>query len=176
MRHAMHTRCRLAAQARDPTPLNCNASLTPRTPSSCPSSFLTASRRHLALPRAQPDDATPSTSGAPEPTPPPLPQTPTPAPVPAAAAPAPSSGSSNGFLAGGAFAAGAVIFAASRLLAGGPSLAALEGDAVPLDDALRNGRPTVVEFYASWWVWCWGGALFGGGGGWRWQPFHGQEQ
>ncbi|GBF92790.1 thioredoxin chloroplastic [Raphidocelis subcapitata] len=62
----------------------------------------------------------------------------------------PPAGGGNGLLAGGAFAAGVVVFAASRLLAGGPSLAALEGGAVPLDDALRNGRPTLVEFYASW--------------------------
>ena len=47
---------------------------------------------------------------------------------------------------------GAVVFAASRLLAGGPSLAALEGEAIPLEDALRNGRPTVLEFYSSWCV------------------------
>ncbi|KAI8471351.1 MAG: thioredoxin-like protein [Monoraphidium minutum] len=70
---------------------------------------------------------------------------------PAAPAPQPAaSSSSGGALAGGAVALGAAVFAASRLLAGGPSFAALEGGAVPLDDALRNGRPTVLEFYASW--------------------------
>jgi thiol-disulfide isomerase/thioredoxin len=61
-----------------------------------------------------------------------------------------SSGGGNGLLAGGAVAMGVVVFAASRLLAGGPSLAALESEAVPLDVALSNGRPTLVEFYASW--------------------------
>jgi hypothetical protein len=45
---------------------------------------------------------------------------------------------------------GVVVFAASRLLTGGPSLAALEQVAVPLDVAAGNGRPTVLEFYASW--------------------------
>lgn len=55
-------------------------------------------------------------------------------------------------LAGGAVAAGVALFLASRLLTGGPSIAALEQEATPLDVALSNGKPTVVEFYASWWV------------------------
>ena len=65
-------------------------------------------------------------------------------------APSTSGTSGNGPLAGGAVALGVVVFAASRLLTGGPSLAALEQVAVPLDVAAGNGRPTVLEFYASW--------------------------
>jgi thiol-disulfide isomerase/thioredoxin len=74
-------------------------------------------------------------------------------PVPAARSDGGSSGS-NTPLAGGAVALGVLAFAASRLLAGGPSLAALEQASVPLDVALANGRPTVLEFYATWCVAC----------------------
>lgn len=58
----------------------------------------------------------------------------------------------NAGLAGGAVAAGVALFLATRLLSGGPSVAALEEQAVPLDVALSNGKPTVVEFYASWYA------------------------
>jgi thiol-disulfide isomerase/thioredoxin len=44
---------------------------------------------------------------------------------------------------------GVALFVFSRSL-GGPSLATLEADSVPLDQALRSGRPSVVEFYADW--------------------------
>jgi thiol-disulfide isomerase/thioredoxin len=44
------------------------------------------------------------------------------------------------------------LFLAARFLTGGAgaSLAALESAALPLDSALRNGHPTLVEFYAPW--------------------------
>jgi len=71
---------------------------------------------------------------------------------PAAALLGSSSSSSNVALAGGAVCAGVVMFLVTRLLSGGPSLAALEQQSVPLGTALSNGKPTVVEFYANWWV------------------------
>ena len=43
-----------------------------------------------------------------------------------------------------------MIFYLQILSASGPNLATLEASAVPLDAALRSGRPTVVEFYADW--------------------------
>ena len=68
------------------------------------------------------------------------------APVTAAAEP---SSSGKGLLAGGAVGLGVALFLAARLTVGGPSFAALEADSVPLDAALTNGRPTVLEFYAG---------------------------
>eukprot|EP00899_Mesostigma_viride_P018497 jgi/Mesvir1/26649/Mv20438-RA.1 len=44
---------------------------------------------------------------------------------------------------------GVALFLATRL-SGGVPLSALETSAVPLDIALGNGRPSVVEFYADW--------------------------
>lgn len=69
-----------------------------------------------------------------------------PAPVPPTS---PEPGGNRGLAAGAAVAA-AVAFAAVRLFSGGPSLASLEKQAVPLEVALRNGKPTVLEFYANW--------------------------
>ena len=68
-------------------------------------------------------------------------------PTAAAAAEAPAG---KGALAGGAVGLGVALFLAGRLTLGGPSFAALEADAIPLDQALANGRPSVVEFYADW--------------------------
>lgn len=82
-------------------------------------------------------------------------------PTAAAAAPAPAPASSSspapvepasggkGVLAGGAVGLGVALFLAGRLTLGGPSFAALEADAVPLDLALQNGKPSIVEFYAG---------------------------
>ena len=65
----------------------------------------------------------------------------------AEAAASPASG--NGSLAGVAVAAGVALFVLTRAT-GGVSLAALQAEAVPIEAALSNGRPTVVEFYADW--------------------------
>ena len=75
---------------------------------------------------------------------------PAPAPVPADAPIKPAVGG-KGLLAGGAVGLGVALFLAARLTVGGPSFAALEAGAVPLDAALSNGRPTVLEFYAGGW-------------------------
>ena len=43
-----------------------------------------------------------------------------------------------------------VAFLASRSLLGRPALEELRLQSLPLDTALENGRPTLVEFYADW--------------------------
>lgn len=55
----------------------------------------------------------------------------------------------NALLAGGAAVVGIALFLFTRL-GSGVSFADLEERSVPLDIALTNGKPTVVEFYASW--------------------------
>ena len=72
-------------------------------------------------------------------------------PDPSASAPPPEPPSSppGKAIAGAGFALGVALFA-SGLGGGAPTLASLEKDAVSLDVALANGRPTVVEFYADW--------------------------
>ena len=72
-----------------------------------------------------------------------------PAPSPSPAPPEPPSSPPGKAIAGAGFALG-VALSASGLGGGAPTLASLEKDAVPLDVALANGRPTVVEFYADW--------------------------
>ncbi|KAL6636858.1 hypothetical protein ACP70R_024430 [Stipagrostis hirtigluma subsp. patula] len=42
------------------------------------------------------------------------------------------------------------LFASQRLDLGQPSLKDLAANAVPYEEALSNGKPTVVEFYADW--------------------------
>jgi len=72
-------------------------------------------------------------------------------PVTSAAPPPAPEGAGAGLpLAAAAAVVGALVAAAARLSSGGATLSALEAMATPLDDALRNGRPTVVEFYANW--------------------------
>ncbi|GIL44755.1 hypothetical protein Vafri_2258, partial [Volvox africanus] len=57
----------------------------------------------------------------------------------------------NAGLAVGAVAAAVLLFALPRLGGGSPpTLATLEQMSTPLDVALVNGRPTLVEFYANW--------------------------
>lgn len=60
----------------------------------------------------------------------------------------PSASNSGPLLAGAAIATGIGLFALS-VSTSGPSFASLEEDAVPLDVALANGKPTLVEFYAG---------------------------
>lgn len=73
-------------------------------------------------------------------------------PAPAAAAPPAPAPSNNAPLALGAVAAAVVLFAVTRLGGSAPTLATLEQMSTPLDVALVNGRPSVVEFYANWYV------------------------
>lgn len=65
-------------------------------------------------------------------------------------APEASAGPPSKLIAVGAALFGVGLFAATRLLDSGPTLAVLEQQAIPLETALSNGKPTVVEFYASW--------------------------
>jgi thiol-disulfide isomerase/thioredoxin len=57
--------------------------------------------------------------------------------------------SSPALLAGAAIALGVLAFGATRLGGAGPSLAQVASSSTPLEVALANGRPTVVEFYAN---------------------------
>jgi len=68
------------------------------------------------------------------------------APPPATA----SDSGGNSTVAIGSVAAGIVLFAVTRLGGGGIGLEQLAANSIPLDTALSNGHPTVVEFYADW--------------------------
>lgn len=62
-----------------------------------------------------------------------------------------STGLNNQLLAGGAALAGIALFLFTRL-GSGVSFSDLQSRSVSLDTALANGKPTVVEFYATWCV------------------------
>eukprot|EP01025_Chloroclados_australasicus_P061248 TRINITY_DN8026_c0_g1_i4.p3 TRINITY_DN8026_c0_g1~~TRINITY_DN8026_c0_g1_i4.p3 ORF type:complete len:242 (-),score=19.06 TRINITY_DN8026_c0_g1_i4:497-1222(-) len=53
-------------------------------------------------------------------------------------------------LAGAATTIGIVAFLFARFGSGAPSLYGLDAEATTLDDALKNGKPTIIEFYANW--------------------------
>ena len=53
-------------------------------------------------------------------------------------------------IAGGAIGFGVAAFLTLRVLSGAPTFDNLERASMPLDTALQNGKPTVIEFYASW--------------------------
>ena len=91
----------------------------------------TSRSRRVAIVRAEAEDA----ATTPAPPPPPSPED--------------DAGGSGKALAGAGFAVGVGLFALTTL-SGAPTLASLEKDAMSLDVALSNGRPTVVEFYADW--------------------------
>jgi thiol:disulfide interchange protein len=46
------------------------------------------------------------------------------------------------------------MFVATRGAGAGPDLNQLAANAMQYDEALANGRPTLVEFYADWCVVC----------------------
>lgn len=104
-------------------------------------------QRHIYCHSSEPDASTGVSTADASPS---IPQAPQPTTAQPSQTLQSNESSTNAGLAGGAVAAGVALFLATRLLSGGPSLAALEQDAVPLDVALSNGRPTVVEFYANW--------------------------
>eukprot|EP00884_Botryococcus_braunii_P013358 jgi/Botrbrau1/22022/Bobra.0024s0036.1 len=114
--------------------------------SSCPkhrSVFLSARRSkiHVQALNEQPAESVgtgPNSAAAPSSAPPGLGPD-------AAEAPA----NSSRMLAVAAVTVGVAAFFITRLGGGGPSLAQVANGATPLDEALANGRPTVVEFYAN---------------------------
>ncbi|KAK9800827.1 hypothetical protein WJX73_003731 [Symbiochloris irregularis] len=61
---------------------------------------------------------------------------------------------SGAILAVGSVAIGVVAFLATRITPGVPSLDSLEKASIPLDSALANGKPSLIEFYANWCTTC----------------------
>jgi thiol:disulfide interchange protein len=64
--------------------------------------------------------------------------------------PASQDGQGKVWLAVGAVGVAAAAVLAGRVLDGGPALARLQQASVPLEAALSNGKPSVLEFYADW--------------------------
>lgn len=56
----------------------------------------------------------------------------------------------NTLIAGGAALVGVALFAFTRLSVGPATLNTLQQVSIPYEEALTNGRPTLVEFYADW--------------------------
>lgn len=68
---------------------------------------------------------------------------------PETAATSPLDSGNKSFVAGGAVGLGVALFLGARFSMGAPSFATVEANSVPLEAALSNGRPTVLEFYAN---------------------------
>ena len=56
----------------------------------------------------------------------------------------------NALIAGGAALIGVGLFAYTRLSVGPATLATLQQVSLPYEEALTNGKPTLLEFYADW--------------------------
>lgn len=97
-----------------------------------------APRRILRVRSTDPEKSTADAESSAPPSPPNTPP-----------APQQADGPKGHFLAAASVGFGIALFLTTRVFSG-PSFAALEAGSVPLDEALSNGRPTVVEFYADW--------------------------
>ncbi|XP_024524079.1 thioredoxin-like protein HCF164, chloroplastic [Selaginella moellendorffii] len=103
------------------------------------------SSRRLRCTGENSDPSTPSSqNGEAQPSPPPSkpPPSPSPPPVP--------SKTGNRIVALVSAAAAVCLFLANRGAGVGPNLSELSAKAMPYEEAIHNGKPTVVEFYADW--------------------------
>lgn len=69
---------------------------------------------------------------------------------PSTSMPASQNGQGRVWLAVGAVGIAAAAALAGHVSDGGPALGRLQQASVPLESALSNGKPTVLEFYADW--------------------------